>query len=67
MAVLSTAEIIAQLTTAAANMRAVRSAAQQLRSIRTGAEPNPTPLAVELTQPNPGFLGEPIRTNTPTT
>lgn len=66
MAVLSTSEIIAQLRTATERMQEVRAAALQLRSIRQGEEPNPTPLPIDLTQPGTGFSGEPIRTN-PTT
>ncbi len=66
MAVLSTSEIIAQLRTATERMQEVRAAALQLRSIRQGEEPNPTPLSIDLTQPSPGFLGQPIRSNSPT-
>ena len=66
MALLSTAEIIEELSQAARRMREVRSAALELRSIRQGDEPNPTPLPIDLTQPGPGFRGEPIRSNTTT-
>ncbi len=66
MALLSTAEILEELSEAARRMREVRSAALELRSIRQGDEPNPTPLPIDLSQPGPGFRGEPIRTNTPT-
>ena len=66
MALLSTSEIIAQLREATKRMQEVRAAALQLRSIRQGEEPNPTPLSVDLTQPSPAFSGQPIRPNTPT-
>lgn len=66
MAVTSTAELVTALRDAAQKMKAVRSAALELRSIRQGDEPNPTPLPIDLSQPLPGFRGEPIRTNTPT-
>ena len=67
MALLSTAEILEELSQAAKRMREVRSAALELRSIRQGDEPNPTPLPTDLSQPGPGFRGEPIRSNAPTT
>ena len=66
MAVQSMAEILGQLSEAAKRMKEVRSAALELQSIRAGDEPNPTPLPIDLSQPGPGFRGEPIRTNTPT-
>jgi len=66
MALLSTAEILEELSEAAKRMREVRTAALALRSIRQGDEPNPTPLPLDLTQPGPGFSGQPIRTDTPT-
>ncbi|KKM72865.1 hypothetical protein LCGC14_1416260 [marine sediment metagenome] len=66
MALLSTSEILERLREAAKRMREVRSAALELRSIRAGGEPNPAPLPIDLSQPGPGFRGEPIRTNTPT-
>lgn len=66
MALLSTAEILEQLSDAAKRMKEVRAAALELRSIRQGDEPNPTPLPIDLSQPGPGFSGQPIRTNTPT-
>ena len=67
MTLLSTAEIIAQLREATKRMQEVRAAALKLRSIRQGPEPNPTPLPIDLTQPGPGFSGQPVRTNAPTT
>ena len=66
MALLSTAEILESLSESAKRMREVRKAALELRSIRAGDEPNPTPLPIDLSQPGPGFRGEPIRTNTTT-
>ena len=63
MAVESTAVIIIALADAAKRMNEVRNAALKLRSIRSGDEPNPTPLPFDLSQPAPGFAGEPIRSN----
>lgn len=58
MAVLSVAEIIAELSESAARMQEVRDAAEKLRLIRQGPEPEPTSLPGGVGQPLPEFTGQ---------
>ncbi len=59
----STREIIAQLTRSAERMKQVREAAQKLRLLREGAEPEPRRPQILPTQPTPGFTGQLERPN----
>lgn len=63
MAVLSVAEIIAELSESAKRMQEVRAAAEKLRLIRQGPEPEPSPLPEGLGQPAPGFVGQTERSD----
>ena len=63
MAVQPKADVIAQLLDSARRMREVRTAAELLSRTRTGNEPDPRAVDVTLTQPAPGFRGEPERPN----
>ncbi len=56
-------EIIAQLTRSAERMKQVREAAQKLRLLREGAEPEPRQPQPLLTQPAPRFSGQPERSD----
>lgn len=65
MAVQPKADVIAQLLDSANRMREVRAAAELLNRTRTGNEPDPRLIDVNLTQPPPGFGGQPERTDLP--
>ncbi len=58
-------EILNQLKESARRMREVREAAESIRLTRLGAEPDPVPLNVNLTQPPPRFVGQPEGPNLP--
>ena len=60
-----TREIIAQLTRSAERMKQVREAAQKIRLLREGAEPEPRGPQISPSQPTPSFTGQIERPNTP--
>lgn len=63
MAVDTKEDLIERLKLSARRMKEVREAAETLRLIRRGNEPDPTPLAGGIAQPAPSFVGQPIRPN----
>ena len=58
-------KLLDSLLDAAQRMRRVREAASALSLIRRGDEPNPTPLLLGPSEPQPGFSGQPERSDFP--